>query len=284
MYHSYNSSGITNVPSQVWEYCDDDDSDLQPPAVLDLLVCKRTELVSQYGKAYDDFLNTSDKEKKNVAFETMENVASKYLFWGILTLDEVREIAGPDGENEIRDFVKKTLELCQFDTSLEKRTHLSVEALLELSPREIYLLGKKAKHDGINGAMQLVTEWDARGSGQGVGLRPSTSKMMSKLLGEPKKARVPFTATEEDKENEDIAYLIDIVRTGYKAIEDNISSLSTLERQADVVYMSRIFRVYLGVFDRHLYAQPVTTLAAHIILLTNELVFIVGNPFPEPHG
>ncbi|KAJ3281278.1 hypothetical protein HK104_000106 [Borealophlyctis nickersoniae] len=70
---------LQNINSDGWEDDDDDDSDLQPPAVLDLLDRKRTELALQYGKAYDDFLNISDKEKKNVAFEMMENVASKYV-------------------------------------------------------------------------------------------------------------------------------------------------------------------------------------------------------------
>ncbi|KAI8999248.1 hypothetical protein BC832DRAFT_616580 [Gaertneriomyces semiglobifer] len=224
----------------VWEFAGP-----MPPIIKELAE-RRDAVLTEYdqlARTYKDPM--SCEELRNTTFEKLKSISNMFLFHRIFHFRELR--LKDENELFVRDLVTQRHTEAKYN-EIAAPASMLLAALRKLDAEKLLQLGIVAREFGTNGVLQKVSEWSASTAPSPPEFNLFDDEHTSDEALPHSEKYVPGAT---DFSHEDVVYIVDLLRTCHEAVDDRLSALASTERQGDVVCMSRLFRVYYRVFDRH---------------------------------
>ncbi|CAG8669996.1 856_t:CDS:2, partial [Paraglomus brasilianum] len=202
------------------QHPDECELDGEHSQILSKLIKRRNELCNRFAAAYKGYKSATTPKYRGIYFSELETIATSYIYWKIIEVDEMIDPLNGLLSDGDQDF---------------------------LTPGELYDLGNIVVHFGTSGAIDHVRKLT----------EGRTVSDEDTLFRDEIPNSNDYRPGKKDHEHPDVIFILDMVKTSTEIIDEGPSTIDMTERDADMAFFSRLFRVYKGIFDRH-FGEPVS--------------------------
>ncbi|RUP44106.1 hypothetical protein BC936DRAFT_149927 [Jimgerdemannia flammicorona] len=210
---------------------------------------KRNELCDRFAAAYNSCM-AATSENRGTFFSKLEGIADSYIYWKIIEIDDavdpLNTVLNDNDRDLLRTKVNKAMSEAKYDQISQEASTL-IGALKLLTPDELCDLGNVIVHFGTRGAVNHVAEIT----------KGRTLSSEDSIFEDELPINKDYQPSTKDYEHPDVIFVLDMVKTSWEIIEESLSAIEMSERDGDMIFFSRLFRIYKGIFDRH-FGEPVS--------------------------